>query len=67
MTQIPPSIIGTIAPLLDAQYTHSQLNALFMHAGFPGNPPEGNKSKNVSCGFAEEMQSALILCGCSAC
>jgi hypothetical protein len=45
MTQIPPSIIGTIAPLLDVQYTHSQLNALFMHAGFPGNPPEGNKTQ----------------------
>ena len=45
MTQIPPSIIGTIAPILDAQYTHSQLNALFMHAGFPGDSPDGNKTQ----------------------
>jgi hypothetical protein len=26
-------------------YTHAQLNALFMSAGFPGNAPEGNKSE----------------------
>jgi hypothetical protein len=30
MTQFLPSIIGTIAPLLDSPYTHSQLNVLFM-------------------------------------
>jgi hypothetical protein len=41
MTTIPPSIIGT--PILADAYTHAQLNALFMSAGFPGDAPEGNK------------------------
>jgi Abortive infection C-terminus len=43
MTQIPPALIGTTAPILDTHYTHAELNALFMQAGFPGDPPEGNK------------------------
>jgi hypothetical protein len=44
MMQIPPALIGTTGPILDAHYTHAELNALFMQAGFPGNPPEGNKT-----------------------
>ncbi|MDR3420677.1 MAG: abortive infection family protein [Xanthobacteraceae bacterium] len=43
MTAIPPSIIGTVSPILAEAYTHAQLNALFMAAGFPGDAPEGNK------------------------
>ena len=45
MAQIPPSIIGTAAPVLAERYTHSELNSLFMANGFPGDPPEGNKEK----------------------
>lgn len=41
--RIPPSIIGVTAPILADSYTHSQLNALFPSAGFPGDPPPGNK------------------------
>jgi hypothetical protein len=44
MTQIPPALIGTAGPILDAHYTHAELNALFMQAGFPGDPPQGNKT-----------------------
>lgn len=43
MTKIPPSIIGVAAPILAEQYSHSQLDALFMACGFPGDPPGGNK------------------------
>ena len=43
MTAIPPSVIGTVSPILAEVYTHAQLNALFMAAGFPGDEPEGNK------------------------
>ena len=43
MPKIPPSLIGTFAPLLANSYTHSQLNSLFKAHGFPGDPPEGNK------------------------
>jgi hypothetical protein len=43
---IPPSVIGTVAPILDSYYTHAELNALFMQAGFPGDPPEDNKTQN---------------------
>ena len=69
MTQIPPSIIGAIAPLLNSHYTHSQLNALFMHAGFPGSPPDGNKTQkcimwlrrgNMECPDPLRMLGALI-------
>jgi hypothetical protein len=44
MAPIPPSIVGTVAPILADAYTHSALNSLFMANGFPGDPPEGNKS-----------------------
>src|SRR5215475_597612 len=43
MPLFPPSIIGTVSPILADAYTHAQLNALFMSAGFPGDPPDGNK------------------------
>jgi hypothetical protein len=41
MTAIPPSIIGTVSPILADAYTHPRLNALA--ARFPGDAPEGNK------------------------
>ena len=41
--RIPPSVIGVAATILADAYTHSQLNALFLSAGFPGDPPPGNK------------------------
>ena len=43
MALIPPSVIGTVSPILAGAYTHAQLNALFMSVGFPGDAPEGNK------------------------
>jgi hypothetical protein len=48
MAPIPPAVIGTTAPVLDGWYTHSQLNALFMSAGFPGDSPEGNKTEKCT-------------------
>jgi hypothetical protein len=45
MPQIPPAFIGTAGPVLAAHYTHAELNALFMQAGFPGDQPEGNKTQ----------------------
>lgn len=45
MALIPPSIVGTAAPMLAERYTHSQIDSLFMTNGFPGDPPEGNKEK----------------------
>jgi hypothetical protein len=44
---IPPSIIGTVSPILADAFTHSRLNDLFMAAGFPGDVPPGNKSDKV--------------------
>jgi hypothetical protein len=43
MALLPPSIIGTVSPILADAYTHAQLNALFMSIGYPGDAPEGNK------------------------
>ncbi|SPU45930.1 Uncharacterised protein [Brevundimonas diminuta] len=42
-SKIPPALIGTAGPILAARYTHPRLDALFMSAGFPGDPPEGTK------------------------
>jgi hypothetical protein len=69
MTQIPPALIGTTGPILDTHYTHAELNALFMQAGFPGDPPEGNKTQkclswlrraNVECSDPLKLYGALI-------
>lgn len=43
VAKIPPALIGTVAPLLAAAYTHAQIDSLFHASGFPGEPPEGNK------------------------
>lgn len=42
-SKIPPSIIGVVGPILADAYTHARLDALFYSAGFPGDPPDGNK------------------------
>src|SRR5882757_7287554 len=69
MAQIPPALIGTTGPILDAHYTHAELNSLFMQAGFPGDPPEGNKTQkclswmrraNVECSDPLTMYGVLI-------
>ncbi|WP_210245448.1 abortive infection family protein [Tardiphaga sp. vice304] len=38
-------MIGTTGPILDSHYTHAELDALFMQCGFPGDPPDGNKTQ----------------------
>jgi hypothetical protein len=43
MTKIPPALIGTSSPILANAYTHTELDSLFFAAGFPGDPPQGNK------------------------
>jgi hypothetical protein len=69
MPQIPSSLIGTAGPILDTHYTHAELNALFMQAGFPGDPPEGNKTHkclswlrraNADCADPLSLFGALI-------
>ncbi len=69
MTTIPPSVIGTASPILAHAYTHAQLNALFMSAGFPGDVPDGNKIEkcrswlrraNAECGDSLRIFGALI-------
>jgi hypothetical protein len=69
MAQIAPALIGTTGPILDAHYTHAELNSLFMQAGFPGDPPEGNKTHkclswmrraNVECADPLTMYGVLI-------
>lgn len=46
---IPSSVIGAVASVIAAYYySHSTLNTLFMEAGAPGNPPEGNCEKKCT-------------------
>ncbi|UUA74951.1 hypothetical protein [Cellvibrio sp. QJXJ] len=43
MTMIPNSVMSTVASVLSQYYvSHSKINLLFMDAGAPGDPPEGN-------------------------
>lgn len=66
MPLIPPSVIGIASPVLENAYTHSQLNALFMASGFPGDPPIGNKLEKcrnwLRCAN-NECQDPLLLFG----
>lgn len=41
--KIPPSLIGLLGPSLANDNTHAELDSLFLSAGAPGDPPEGNK------------------------
>jgi hypothetical protein len=43
MTKIPNTVIGAVSSVIAAfYYSHTKLNSLFMEAGAPGEPPEGN-------------------------
>ncbi|MGX1322564.1 hypothetical protein AB7M17_006017 [Bradyrhizobium sp. USDA 377] len=66
MTKIPLRVVGTTAPILGEWYSHAQLNALFQAAGFPANPPPGNKSEKCRLWLLhanEELPDALAAFG----
>jgi hypothetical protein len=66
MPLIPPSLIGTVSPILADAFTHSRLNDLFMAAGFPGEVPPGNKSDKVRSWFIranKECDDPLFMFG----
>jgi hypothetical protein len=46
-TQIPAYVIAVLSEVVPESQTHTQLNALLMHAGAPGDPPAGNKEFKV--------------------
>lgn len=41
--QIPAPVIAAFTEMLSQRTTHASLDNLFMHAGAPGEPPEGSK------------------------
>lgn len=41
--RIPSPVIAEIARAFDSEYSHAQLDNLFMRAGAPGEPPGGSK------------------------
>lgn len=41
--EIPAPVIAACAEVLSQRTTHASLDNLFMHAGAPGDPPEGSK------------------------
>lgn len=45
--QIPTFVISVLSDVIDQSETHATLNALFMYAEAPGDPPEGNKRVKV--------------------
>lgn len=45
--RIPPSLIGLLGAVLIQDYTHDQLDSLFMSASAPGDPPVGSKLNKV--------------------
>lgn len=40
---IPSPVIAVVAEMTSQRETHASMDNLFMYAGAPGNPPEGNK------------------------
>jgi uncharacterized protein YecA (UPF0149 family) len=40
---IPQTIISLVGDMISNRETHASLNSLFLYAGAPGEPPEGNK------------------------
>jgi hypothetical protein len=40
---IPAPVIAAAAEVVIGRETHASLDSLFMHAGAPGDPPEGSK------------------------
>jgi hypothetical protein len=44
--QIPHPLIAVVAEVFSDQYTHTQINSRFYYAGFPGDPPEGNRQES---------------------
>ena len=40
---IPAPVIAAVAEVVVGRETHASLDSLFMHAGAPGDPPEGSK------------------------
>src|SRR5690349_20921015 len=45
--KIPPSLVGLLGSVLADDYTHAELNSLFLSASAPGDPPDGNKVHKV--------------------
>lgn len=43
--QIPTPLVAVIADVFSNHYTHTQIDSRFLSAGFPSNPPEGNKQQ----------------------
>ena len=41
--QIPAPVVAAVTEMLSQRTTHASLDNLFMHAGAPGEPPEGSK------------------------
>jgi len=40
---IPAPVVAAVTEMLSQRTTHASLDNLFMHAGAPGESPEGNK------------------------
>jgi hypothetical protein len=45
---IPAPVIAEVARAFDSEYTHAQLDSLFMSVGAPGEPPPGSKLVKVT-------------------
>lgn len=67
MYTIPNSVIGTVSSVLaEHYYSHSRINGLFMSAGAPGEPPDGNLETKCSnwlkrCNEDESLNPLSIL------
>jgi len=44
---IPPSLIGSVANIISNEYSHAQIDMLFLSAGFPDDIPDGSKPTKI--------------------
>jgi Abortive infection C-terminus len=65
--QIPNSVIGAVSSVIaEHYYSHSNLNALFMESGAPGDVPEGNCEKKCMswlkrCNVTDGIDALAVL------
>jgi Abortive infection C-terminus len=64
---IPVPLISVIADVFSSYYTHTQIDSRFFAAGFPPQPPEGNKQQKCHIWLLQanrQSQAPLKMVGC---
>lgn len=59
--RVPPRVIGHLAGVFEALYTHAEIDRRFRLCGYEGSPPDGNKVQKVSDWLHRERYNPIDL------